>query len=270
MGSTIGILAGGGQFPRLIARAARADGMRVVVAGFAGNVDPALAHEVDAFEMFRLGQLSAPLAFLKRQDVARVVLAGAINKPKVMDLRPDTRTVLLLPRLLGKGDTNLMNAAIGELEKEGIAVMPAHLLVPSLLMPEGVLTRTRPTDEQSRDIDYGMAVAHTTGALDIGQTLVVKKEVVAAVEALEGTDACIRRGGQLAGPGAVVVKRCKPGQDERVDLPSVGLATIEVAAEAGIGCIAVEAGRALLFDRERAVQAANAAGIVLVGVQPGD
>jgi DUF1009 family protein len=193
-------------------------------------------------------------------------MAGSIAKPKALDIRPDLRALKLLGMLRDKGDDVLLRAVARELESEGMPVVSPQDILPSLLTPAGVLTRRKPTDQEAADLRAGWDMAKAVGRLDIGQCVVLKKGVVAAVEALEGTDETVRRGGRLAGPGAVVVKVCKPDQDQRVDLPSVGTETIRTMAEAGATCLGVEAGKSLFFDREAALEQADKAGICVVGV----
>ncbi|MFO7595451.1 MAG: UDP-2,3-diacylglucosamine diphosphatase LpxI [Desulfocurvibacter africanus] len=263
---TLGLIAGGGRFPFLIADGARKSGLRVVAVGFRSNTDPGLPACVDEYQELRLGQLGKLIDFFKSRGVDRVLMGGTINKARAMDIIPDFRGARLLLKLGGKGDDALLRVISDELASEGMPVRRAHELIPELLMPEGFLAGRRPSPEIMADIRFGWSVAKELGRLDIGQTVVVRRQVVAAVEALEGTDNAIRRGCSLAGQGAVVVKVFKPGQDERLDLPSVGLTTIETMREAGAACLAVEAGRSLFFDREQALSAANRAGIAVVGV----
>lgn len=263
----IGILAGGGQLPFLVADGARRQGRRVAAAGFAGNTDPALADRVDAFSELKLGQLGKLISFFKTESVTRVVLAGSINKPRALDIRPDMRAMKLIMRLAARGDDSLLRAVAGELESEGLAVVSALDLVPDLAAPQGVLTRRKPSREQWEDLRFAWPRAEALGRMDIGQALAVRERMVVAVEGLEGTDACIARAGALA-PGCVLVKIVKPGQDLRFDLPSVGLGTMEAMAAAGVSCLGVEAGKSLFFDRDAALDLAHTAGLVVAGLTP--
>lgn len=263
----IGILAGGGQLPFLVAAGARRQGQRVAAAGFAGNTDPALAEQVDAFADLKLGQLGKLISFFKAESVTRVVLAGSINKPRALDIRPDMRAMKLIMRLATRGDDSLLRAVAGELESEGMAVVSALDLAPGLAAPEGVLTRKKPSKDQWEDLRYAWPRAKALGRMDIGQALAVRERMVVAVEGLEGTDACIARAGRLA-PGCVVLKIVKPGQDVRFDLPSIGLGTMEAMAAAGVSCLGVEAGTSLFFDRDAALDLAQTAGLVVVGLTP--
>ena len=263
---TIGIIAGEGQFPFLAAREARASGLRVAAVGFTGFTDPALAGEADEWKELHLGQLGKLISFFKKLGVRRFAFAGSINKPKALDLRPDFRAAKLLFKLKNKGDDALLRAVTGELESEGLVLVQAADLIPTLRAPEGVLTKRRPTAEEREDLRYGLAVAREIGRLDIGQCLVVKSGMVVAVEALEGTDATLLRGGKLGGPGCVAVKTLKPGQDERVDLPAMGLQTVDSLIEAGILCLGYQAGKTIFFNRSESVEKADASGICLVGL----
>ena len=265
----IGLIAGGGQFPLLVARAAKAQGLRVAALGFSGHSNLEVAAEADAWTEMKIGQLGRLIEFFQDQGAARVVMAGSIDKPKAMDLkniRPDIRAAKFLAKLALKGDDQILRGLVRELEGEGLSVVPAHVLLPGLLTPAGVLTRTKPSKMVQKDLDFALATARELGRLDIGQCVVVKRGMVAAVEALEGTDATIRRGCALAGGKCVVVKMFKPGQSSRVDLPSVGLATIELLGEMKALALGVEAGKSLFFDRERALAEADRAGICVVGL----
>ena len=267
-GAAIGIIAGSGRFPFLVAQGARQAGLKVFICGFEGNADPALAGEADAFTLLNLGQLGGLINFFKQHKVGRVCMAGAISKPKALSLRPDLRAAKVLFRLASraKGDDVILRAVAEELESEGIAVVRPDALSPSLLAPEGVLGKKKPSPEEWADIRFGWGIAKTLGSLDIGQSVIVKKGIVIAVEAIEGTDAALERGGRLGGAGCTLVKAVKPGQDERLDLPSLGKTTLELLASHNYACLAFEAGRTLFFDLEAAVKAADTAGIAVVGV----
>lgn len=264
---SIGILAGSGQFPVLVARGARRDGLRVVVCGFHGNTDPTLANEADAFTMVHLGQLGKLIDFFKKNDVRRVCMAGAISKPKALDLKPDLRVAKLIFKLAGnKGDDAILRAVADELQSEGITVAQPDALVPGLRCSPGVLTRTPPDADTWRDIRFGWSVAKAVGKLDIGQCVIVRSGIVAAVEALEGTDAAIVRGAALGGPGCTVVKVLKPGQDTRLDLPAIGAGTVALLVEERCVCLAFDADGALFFDREAALALADANNIAIVAL----
>ena len=262
----IGLIAGSGQFPLLFAHAARQAGVKVVAVGFEGETDPSLAKLVTEFHMMRLGQLNRLILTFKNAGVTQAAMAGAINKTKIYSrIRPDWRAFKFFHRLRNRKDDSLLRAFADELESEGIRIEPSTLFLPSLLAPAGVLTRRKPNHREQRDIEFGWQLAKDFGNLDIGQCLLVKDQAVLAVEGIDGTDATILRGGRLCGQGALVIKVSKPIQDLRFDVPAVGLNTIQTMKRALARVLVVEAGRTLMFDRDQMIDAANAAGISIVG-----
>jgi DUF1009 family protein len=264
----IGLIAGGGQFPILFARAARDRGRRVIAAAHVNETDVALAHDVDELCWVKLGQLGRIIKHFKRHGVDEAVFAGAITKTRIFkDVLPDLKGLSLWNRIDARQDDAILRAVAQTLEEEGIRVLASTIFLDHLLFPEGVLTRTSPSTKQAEDICFGWKIAREIGRLDIGQCVVVRGRTVLAVEAIEGTDAAIRRGGSLADRGAVVVNLKKPGQDFRFDLPATGEQTIATLAEVRGSVLAVEAGQSLLFDRTAMVRAADKAGIVVVGVR---
>ena len=263
---TIGIIAGSGQFPVLAARMARAAGMRVAICGFHGYTDPALEREADFFALLPLGKLARMIKFFKQAGAKRLCMAGAINKPRALDVRPDWRAARMLLHMIGQGDDALLRGIAGEFERDGFEVVQAALLVPGLAAPQGVLTRRQPSGDEWENICYGWRVAREIGRLDIGQCIVVNKIMVMAVECLEGTDETLRRGAALGGRGCVAIKILKPGQDKRLDQPAMGLTTIKVMVENGFTCLAYEADGALLFDREECIALADRHNICLIGL----
>ena len=263
---SIGIVAGKGQFPALVARGAREAGLGVVMCGFHGHTDPSLEHEADTFAMLHLGALNKLIEFFREHGVNRLCFAGAISKPKALDLRPDFRAAKVLFKLRSKGDDVLLRAVMDELESEGLRIVQAAELVPGLRGPSGVLTRRQPTAEEWEDLRYGWPIAQTIGRMDIGQCIVVKRGMVVAVEGLEGTDALLRRGAELGGEGGVAVKIVKPGQDERIDLPALGTATMRTLVDGKYACLAFHAGKTLFFDREEALKLADAHSLSIVGL----
>lgn len=247
-GSTIGLIAGGLQFPILVAKGIKAHGQRLVVAGFTGHTNMDVVPYADVWKELKLGKLGKLIDYFKSNGVDRVIMAGTISKPKVMDIRHlDMRAVKLLFQQKNKGDSAILGALSGELEREGMPVVPAHEFLPELLTPVGVLTKRKPDDREMEDLQFSWKIAKELGRMDVGQCLVVREGIVSAVEALEGTDEAVRRGCKLGGPGCVVTKVFKPGQQEQVDLPSFGLDTIKVMAEGGATCLGVEAGKSLFF-----------------------
>jgi len=263
----IGIIAGGGQFPLLFARAVRRHGLKVYAAAHQGETDQTLADQVDALQWVRLGQLGKIIDFFKKEGVIKTVFIGSITKTNIFrDVRPDLKGLGLWNKIDIKQDDSILRAIADRLAKDGIEVVASTSYVPELLFPQGILTRKKLTKEQKNDIVFGWKIARAMGGLDIGQCVVVRNQTVLAVEAIEGTDAAIRRGGTLGKEKAVVVKLKKPNQDLRFDLPAVGEKTIVSMLEVKAAVLAVEAGYALFFDRESVIQAADAAGLVVVGV----
>jgi DUF1009 family protein len=233
-----------------------------------GETDPTLETAVEACTWIKVGQLDTIIRAFQAAGVRRAVMAGGIRKAALLEhFAPDERAMRFLSRLTEWGDDVLLRGVAEELEGEGIAVVESTLFLASILTPEGPLTAQVPSAAEWADIQRGLAVAKGVGAWDVGQTVVVKSRMVLAVEAVEGTDEALRRGGALARGGAVAVKVAKPGQDLRFDVPAVGPATVVTCREAGIAVLALEAGRTLLLERERVLADAAAADLVIVGVR---
>lgn len=263
---TIGLIAGKSQFPLLFARSARAQGYRVVAVAFKGETLPALEQEVDSLTWVQLGQLGKLLKAFTSQGVTQAAMCGGVTKPRMFDLKPDFKALGLIKKIRHMADDGILRTFADYLGEQGIEILPSHELVPELLAKPGLYTKRKPSEQEREDMEVGWQVAAELGKLDIGQCVVVRGRAVVAVEAMEGTDQCIRRGGELAGgQGAVVIKRCKPGQDRRFDLPSVGTDTVAVMAAAGASSLLVEAERTLFFDLEQAVKLADASGICIMG-----
>lgn len=261
----LGIIAGGGTFPITVAQNARAKGARVVGVGFSSDTDPTFPSHCDHFLWLKLGQLGRLIDFFRIQRVTHVVMAGPINKPRALDLRPDWRAARLLFSLKTRGDDALLRAVGQELEKEGMRLMAPHIFSPELHAPEGVLSSRVPDERELQDITLGWTLSDRLGGMDIGQCLVIKEGIVLAVEAIEGTNAAIRRGGQLGGPGAVVIKRPKRSQDRRLDLPAIGLETVQTMLEVKASCLAYEADQVLFFDRSQALTLADKNAVAIIG-----
>jgi len=264
----IGIIAGNGDFPIEFARAAKQKGLTVVVVAHEGETLPEIAQWTDALFWIKGGQLGKLIKTFKDQGVRDVLMAGGIKKTQLFSgALPDLRGAALLARMIAKKDDSILRAVAEELESEGITVRESTLYLDTLLAPPGVLTRRKPSKDEWKDIEFGWQLAKEIGRLDIGQTVVVKDRVGVAVEALEGTDACIRRGGELAKEGAVVVKAVKPQQDRRFDLPAVGPDTVDVMREAACRVLAVEAGATLVMDEDEMLRRADRARIAVVGIR---
>jgi len=266
--SKIGIIAGSGQFPFLFAKAAREQGRQVCIAAHKGESSPDLETVADSICWVKLGQLGKIIKFFRDEGVQEAVLLGAITKTRIFkDIWPDLKGLSLWNRIKIRQDDQILRAVAESLQEEGIAILESTLYLQHLLFPKGILTKKKPTAEHLADIRFGWQMAREVGRLDIGQCVVVRDRTVLAVEAIEGTDATIRRGGALGREQAVVVKVKKPGQDFRFDLPAIGIRTIESMVEVKAGVLAVEAGQALLFDGESVIEQADRAGIVVVGIE---
>ena len=263
--SSLGIIAGEGQFPFLVARGARSSGRSVIAVGFKGHTRPEFQSEVDHLEWLHIGQLGKLISVLSRHKVQDVVFAGGINKPKALKLRPDLKAARLLFHIRDKSDNALLKAVVNLLTAEGFRIVGPTQIAPSLSTPRGVLTRRKPTQREKEDIAYGWPIAKEIGRLDIGQCIVVRNRMVVAVEAMDGSDATIARAGQLVGKGSVVIKVFKPGQEEHIDQPSVGLQTVRSMLKAEATCLAVEAEKSLFFDRQKTVHLADRSKICIVG-----
>ena len=268
--SSLGIIAGGGVLPRLIAQACQGEGRDILVIAIEGETDPATCEGVP-HRWLRLGAVGALLKALKQAGCHEVVLAGSIHRPSFSSIMPDLRGMRLMGRIAGarsKGDDALLSLVIAELEEEGFTVVGADDLIAALCAPAGVIGQRAPDAEAERDIAIGIEAARALGTQDIGQAVVVQGGRVLGVEGAEGTDELIARCAafQQPGPGAVLVKMKKPGQERRADLPSIGATTIERLAEAGFRGVAVEAGETLILERAAALARADEHGVFVVGV----
>ena len=265
--SPIGLIAGGGQFPLLFAEAARARGRRVVAVAHVNETLPELEQQADVTCWVKLGQLGRIIKYFRQEGVGETVFAGTITKTRIFhDVLPDFKGLTLWNKIDIRLDDAILRAVAQTLEEEGIRVIASTCYLDHLFFPQGLLSRKKPSTAQMEDIRFGWSIARAVGRLDIGQCVVVRDRSVLAVEAIEGTDAAIRRGGELAGSGAVVVKLKKPDQDFRFDLPATGEKTIATLAAVKGAVLAVEAGQSLLFDRTAMVRAADRAGIVVIGL----
>ncbi len=251
----IGMIAGNGIYPETFARAARRAGIETLVAAaFVDETEPHLADRVDEIEWLRVGQLGRMIKFFKKHGIENVVMVGQIAPKNLFDLRPDLRLVKMLSKVKERNAETLFGAIAGELEKDGIGLLPATTFLGDLLPPPGSVCGPILTAEQENDADFGFRIAKETSRLDIGQTVVVKNGTVLAVEAFEGTNEAVKRGGALGKGGAMMVKVSKPNQDLRFDVPVVGPETIKTAAEAGVNAIIVESGMTLLLGKEEVVE----------------
>jgi UDP-2,3-diacylglucosamine hydrolase len=263
----IGVIAGNGQFPLLFSRAAKENGYEVCVAAIRHEADPALADVADHMIWLHLGQVKKLLRFFRDHDVKDTVLVGGVRKTRIFsDIKPDLKAIALLASLRHTHDDGLLGACADFLEKEGVTVQSSTFLLPGILAEEGCWTRLKPSKAQRADIRVGFNLAKEIGRLDIGQCLVMGGGSVLAVEAVDGTDATIRRGASLAKDDAVVIKVSKPHQDMRFDVPAVGLRTLKTMQEAGASVLVIEAGKSVVFDRDEMIAYANRTNMIILAV----
>ena len=269
--SRYGLIAGNGQLPFLVLEAARSRGIEMVVAAIREEASPEIAARAARLHWLGLGELSRLIRVFKQEGVSRALMAGQVKHTQIFSaIRPDWKLMQLLFSLKEKNTDALIGGVAKVLLEEGIVLEDSTVFLEPLLAEEGILTQRPPTAEERRNLDYGRKVARGLAQFDIGQTVVVADGACIAVEAMEGTDATIRRAAQLAdGKPLSVIKVSKPNQDMRFDVPVVGLPTIAVMQECGATALSVDAGKTLLFDRDELIALADAAGIAIVGTQPG-
>jgi DUF1009 family protein len=264
----LGVIAGNGRFPFLVAQAARRRGRRVIAVAINEEASADLAGEVDEIHWIGLGQLGRAIDALRAAGVREAVMAGQVKHHRIFSgIVPDLKMMGVLARLAVKSTDSLIGAVADALGRDGITLLPSTELLSDHMAQPGANTRRRPSRDQERDIEYGEQVARALTALDVGQTVVVKDRAAVALEAMEGTDDVIRRAGRIAGPGCTVVKLAKPRQDMRFDVPVAGAGTIDAMSEAGAAVLAVEAGKTLLIDRLDFLARADEAGIAVVGIE---
>ncbi len=276
----LGLIAGNGRFPFLLLEAARAQGLSVVVAAIREETDAEIDRRAAAdsgvtVHWLSLGELSRLIETFRKEGVTKAVMAGQVKHKQIFSsIRPDWRLAKLLLNLRTRSTDALLGAVAKVLADEGIELMSSTAFLEPLLAEAGVLSERAPDEEECRNIEYGLGVARALAGFDIGQTVVVAAQACVAVEAMEGTDAAIERAGRLMRSledeastlerRLTVVKVAKPNQDMRFDVPVVGMATVEAMIGAGASCLSVEAGRTLLFDREKLMERAAGAGIAIV------
>lgn len=261
-----GLIAGGGRFPILCAQSARKMGIDVVAVAHKGQTDPELEQYVHKIHWIKVGQLGKIIEILESEKVKDAAMLGGITKAVMFyDVMPDLRAIALAARLRTLNDDVLLRGVCEEIEKRGITIHTSTIFLKELLAPAGTITKRTPNKKEQKDIDLGWNMAKEIGRLDIGQTIVVKDQVVLAVEAIEGTDEAIRRAGKLGGgKGLIVVKVSKPQQDQRFDLPAIGPLTIAAMNEAGAEVLAIEQGKTILLDKEQLIEDANKSRIAIV------
>lgn len=265
---TIGIIAGNGRFPLLAVQEARLQGYRVVVAGLEKEAEAALEQEADTFTWIKIGALKKLANFFRAEGVHEAIMAGKVEKVRLFqgNLQPDFEMLKVFLKIRDFKDDSLLGAVADYLHEEGIQLLDSTQFMRNALPGSGVLGKCKPSKEAMEDARFGFKMAKAIAALDIGQTVVIKKKAVMAVEAIEGTDATIRRGSELSGGKMTVVKVSKPNQDMRFDVPTIGLKTIQVLCEAKAEVLAFEAGKTLFLEQELVIAEADQAKISLVGI----
>jgi len=266
--NTLGIIAGNGVYPRLLADAARKAGVKkIIAAAFTNETDPEITQHVDLIEWMRVGQLNRLLKFFRDQKIHHAIMAGQIAPKNLFDLRPDLKALMLLGKLKQRNAESIFAAIADELAKVGVDLLPAASFLEDSLASIGLIAGPKLSRREEEDVALGWKIAKEITRLDIGQTIIVKNGTILAVEAFEGTNDTIRRGGALARKDAVMIKVPKPNQDVRFDVPVIGVETIRVAAEVKLRVIAVEAGRTLFLERDAIIELANRANISIVARQ---
>jgi len=263
--AALGIIAGNGVYPRLLADSARIAGAKkTVAAAFTNETDPALTQHVDVIEWMRVGQLSRLLKFFRDQEIHQAIMAGQIAPKNLFDLRPDWKALLLLGKIKQRNAETIFAAIATELSKVEVDLLPATTFLEDSLASSGLIAGPNLSRREEENVNLGWKIAKEIAALDIGQTVIVKDGTIVAVEAFEGTNDAMKRGGTLARKGAVMVKVAKPNQDMRFDVPVIGVETIRVAVEAKLRVIAVEAGKTLLLEKDAIVELASHSNISIV------
>jgi DUF1009 family protein len=262
-----GLIAGNGKFPFLVVEGARRAGARLAVAAIREETDPAIEKVADKLTWVGIGQLGKMIRFFKREGVEKAIMAGQVKHVQIFSgALPDVRMLRMLLSLPRRNTDALIGGVAAELAREGIELIDSTYFIQDQLAAGGTLTRRAPDERERGDVEYGLEVAREIARLDLGQTIVVRARACVAVEAMEGTDATVRRAGQLARGRLTVVKVAKPDQDMRFDVPVVGVPTVETMKEAGATCLCVTAGKTLIFDREEMVALADRHRISIVAV----
>lgn len=267
MAKTLGLISGSGLLPEIVLKEAKRAGYRTVVCAVQGETDPSISSYVDASLWIRLGQLGQLLKFFKRERVEEAIMAGKITKTNLFrgDVRPDLEMIKVLAKMRNHADDSLLGGIANYLNANGISLLDSTTFLSEEVLPkEGVLTRRKPSKKDWIDIEFGWRLAKEIGRLDIGQTVVIKNQAVLAVEAIEGTDEAILRGGALGTGDVTVVKVAKPNQDMRFDVPAVGLTTLEAMIKARAKVLAFEARKTIVLERSRFIEKADDHKMVIV------
>ncbi|MBV9215396.1 MAG: UDP-2,3-diacylglucosamine diphosphatase LpxI [Acidobacteria bacterium] len=260
-----GLIAGNGKFPFLVIEGARKQGVPLAVVAIREETDPSIESVADTVAWFSIGQLGKLLLHCHQLGIKKAMMAGHVKHTQLFSGIPDLRMVKLLWSLPRRNTDALIGGIADEMAKEGIELIDSTFFLKENLAPEGVLTRRKPSRTEAENIEFGLRLANEIARLDIGQTICVGARACVAVEAMEGTDATIRRAGDMARGSITVVKVAKPNQDMRFDVPVIGLSTVETMIEAGATCLSITAGKTLIFDREEMLNLANNNKIAIVG-----
>jgi len=267
MSKPIGLITGNGKLPIVVAEAVRKEGLEVVVCATIGETDSEIAQLARFTEWVRLGQLGKIVKCFKRENVEKAVMVGKITKTNLFkgEILPDLEMIKVLGTRKNNSDDSLLGGIADYLTHKGIEVVDSTTFLDEEFLPKaGVLTKRKPSQEDTKDIEYGWFLAKEMGRLDVGQTVVVKKQAVLAVEAIEGTDEVIRRGAMLGQEDVCVVKVAKPNQDMRFDVPAVGLTTLDTMIKSGAKTLTFEAGKTIVLDRAELIERANKNKITIV------
>ncbi|MFH1368269.1 MAG: UDP-2,3-diacylglucosamine diphosphatase LpxI [Elusimicrobiota bacterium] len=265
--SKIGIIAGNGRFPFLVAEEIKRTGDQVYLAAIKEETDKNLEKLADKTRWLALGQIQKLIDFFKEENVKTAVMAGQVKHVQIFAvLKLDLRAAKMLASLKNKKTDSLLGAVADELSKDGITLLPSHKYLRHLLPEKGMLIGRKPSKNEQDDIDFGFKTAKQIAGLDIGQTIVVKDKAVVAVESMEGTDECIKRAFSLGKDRIIVIKVAKPNQDMRFDIPVIGPRTVSVMSECKAGVLAVESGSTLMIDRDQLVKSAKEKGITIIAL----
>ena len=261
----LGLIAGNGKFPFLVLEGAKRAGASVAVAAIREETNPEIEQVADRLKWVGLGQLGKMIRFFKDEGVDKAIMAGQVKHVQIFSRAiPDVRMLKMLLRLPRRNTDALIGAVASELAAEGIELIDSTYFLKDQLPQEGTLTKRAPDDRERSDIEYGLEIAREIARLDLGQTIVIRDRACVAIEAMEGTDAVIRRAGQLVAGRLTIVKIAKPNQDMRFDVPVIGIPTIQAMIDANATCLCLTAGKTLVFDREEVINLANANKISIV------
>jgi DUF1009 family protein len=264
----VGLIAGSGSLPLILSEKIKRDGFKIVSIAFKGLSNESLSDVSDIIHWINLGELGRLIDIFKGERIKKAIMAGKVPKTLMFtNLKADLRAMALFMRLKDKKDDSILQALAEELESEGIILEGLSSYLKDLFSPEGVFTFRRPSEEEMKDVRFGWALAKEMGRLDIGQTVVVKNQAVLSIEAIEGTDEAIRRGGKLGNGDVIVVKVSKPQQDMRFDVPVVGLKTMDALRDARAKVLALETGKTILLEKDEMIREANKIGLSIIGLE---